>query len=515
MEQLYSAIASNRFAKILLVCCLSVFSLVNVSLAQCDNVTNGGTIGSDQSGCVGFNPVAFSNLNSPSGGSGSLEIIWMYWNASTGWSMTQIPGATGLTYDAGPVYEETYFRRCSRRSGCSSYNGESNDIHITVTTCNTCDNVTNGGSICCDQSGCVGFDPANIASSSNPSGGSGTLEYMWLYRNASTGWSLVEISGATGSSYNPGPMYESTYIRRCARRSGCTSWAGESNEVLMTVTTCNTCNNVTNGGTICCDQSGCSGFDPSAITSSVDPSGGSGALEYQWMYYNASTGWNLTAISGANGTSYNPGPVYENTYIRRCSRRAGCSSYAGESNDIYLSINECCNNSITSIVINDLNGGSDIALTNGAVFNTSQLPSSWNVEAFISGGESVQFNWSGGYSYSHVENTTPFRSTGDNTALNFGAGTYTVVANLFSQDNAGGSNCDSETITFTINACSNVTNAGTIGISQSGCAPFDPAAFVSISGASGGNGTLEYVWIYRNASTNNQWVTIPNSNSAT
>jgi large repetitive protein len=412
MEKLYSAIVSNRFAKILVVCCLSIFTLTNIALAQCDNCTDGGSIGSNQTGCVGFDPAAFTNVSSPSGGTGAFEVIWMYWNASTNWGMTQVSGATGMTYDPGPVYENTYFRRCARRVGCSTYTGESNDVYIEITTCNTCSNVTSGGSICCNQSGCPGFDPANIASSANPSGGSGALEIVW-------------------------------------------------------------------------------------------------------MYSNASTGWNLTQVSGATGLSYNPGPVFEDTYFRRCARRAGCSSYVGESNDVFIDITNCCTDQITSIVINDLNGGSDIVLSNGATFSAGDLPSSWNVEAFISGGESVQFNWSGNASYSHVENQSPYRSTGDNVALNFGAGTYTLNALLFNADNASGTQCDSETIAFTINACSNVTNPGVIGVGQSGCAPYDPFPFVSISAASGGSGTLEYVWIYRNASTGNQWETIPNSNSAT
>jgi hypothetical protein len=44
----------------------------------CNNVTSGGTIGSNQSGCSGFDPAAFTSVADPSGGStGALEIVWL------------------------------------------------------------------------------------------------------------------------------------------------------------------------------------------------------------------------------------------------------------------------------------------------------------------------------------------------------------------------------------------------------------------------------------------------------
>ena len=143
MEQFYAALAHSRVAKFFLtaVACLTLSFASN---ATCDNVTNGGTIGGAQAGCYGFNPSVITNESSPSGGSGALEIIWMYWNASTNWNMTTVSGATGLTYDPGVIFEDTYFRRCSRRANCSSYDGESNDIFIDITSCVTCSNLTSG-----------------------------------------------------------------------------------------------------------------------------------------------------------------------------------------------------------------------------------------------------------------------------------------------------------------------------------------------------------------------------------
>jgi hypothetical protein len=432
---------------------------VTINCTTCNNLTSGGTIGSNQSGCSGFDPDAFTNIASPSGGSGALEIIWMYWNASTNWNMTVINGATGLTYDPGMITEDTYFRRCARRQGCSNYDGESNDVFIDIT--GSCSNVTYGGTIGSAQSGCVGYDPSAFLNVNSPSGGSGTIEYMWLYKNASTGWVYQTIVGANGATYDSPALTETTTFRRCARRSCCSSWPGESNEITVTIN-CQPCNNLTNGGTIGYNQSGCTGFDAAEIVNVTSPSGGSGNLEIIWMYWNASTGWNMTQVSGATGLSYDPGLITEDTYFRRCARREGCSSYVGESNDVFIDITECCNATIDNVVIYNTGSGTSTPLVSGTEYNTFNLPSNWNIEAIVSGStaESVVFDWSGSYTSDNTQNAYPFRTPDDNTPLNLGPGTYTLTVKLYSQDNGAGLLCDEEVFNFTIQTCSIFVNAG-------------------------------------------------------
>ena len=303
----------------------------------CNNVTNGGTIGSNQTGSAPYDVALLTSITSASGGSGTTEYVWMYRNATTNWNMIAIENSNSLTYDPGSICETTIYRRCSKKVNCSSWDGESNDVTITVNgSCTTCNNVTNGGTIGSNQTGCGPFDPAAITNIAWPTGGSGNIEYMWLYKSASTSWNLVAIDGASAASYDPGSLTETTYFRRCARRAGCTSWNGESNDVLITVNAC--CDNVTNGGEIGYNQSGCAPYDPTAFVSINLPSGGSGTIEYIWMFKNASTGWNFWTISGANGPTYDAGPVGETTYFRRCARRSGCTSWDGESNDVIVTI---------------------------------------------------------------------------------------------------------------------------------------------------------------------------------
>ena len=91
------------------------------------------------------------------------------------------------------------------------------------------------------------------------------------------------------------------------------------------------CDNIIDAGEICCDQVICgSGTTPDLITNVTLPSGGSGAIEYIWMSttvggpFNINT-WNL--IPGATGPEYQPGPIGQTTFVARCARRAGCTTY--------------------------------------------------------------------------------------------------------------------------------------------------------------------------------------------
>ena len=451
----------------------------------CDNVTNGGSIGYDQTGCSPFSPATIANISHPSGGSGDREYIWLYKESDGdgGWSGWQtVAGADGSSYTPGVLTVTTKFRRCGRRSGCTDYVGESNNIVITVTgPC--CDNVTNAGSIGVAQSGCSPFDPALITSHSNPSGGSGDLEYVWL-SSTNGGSNYTMISGANGSTYNPGSITETTWYRRCARRAGCTSYVGESNWVKMTVTgPC--CDNVTNAGSIGVAQSGCTPFDPATITSLSDPTGGSGALEYVWLE-STNGGSSYTVISGANSSSFNPGSITTTTWYRRCARRAGCTSYVGESNWVQMTVTGPCCDNVT-------NGGTIGYEQSGCEgFDPTTLV---NVTAPSGGSGALEYVWlistNGGSSYSVIAGAT--------------GSTYNpapVTQNTWFRRCARRAGCTSYNgesnwlkITVTGPCCDNVTNGGIIAENQENCGPFDPALLTSVSLPSGGSGVIEYVWL--------------------
>lgn len=102
------------------------------------------------------------------------------------------------------------------------------------------------------------------------------------------------------------------------------------------------CENVTYPGTICCDQTLCGpGNIPAPLTGVIPPSGGSGALEYLWMYHNQPGPFNSnwTAIPTATGPNYAPGPLYETTYFVRCVRRENCIDFL-ESNIVTITVDD-------------------------------------------------------------------------------------------------------------------------------------------------------------------------------
>ena len=117
-------------------------------------------------------------------------------------------------------------------------NGNTATCNSTVTVIVPCDNVTDGGEIGHLEVGCGPFDPAEIISVQDPSGGGNApIEYVWLMTNDPTtpmsSWTV--IAGANGSTYDPALISETTYFRRCARRLGCTDYIAESNLVAKIV----------------------------------------------------------------------------------------------------------------------------------------------------------------------------------------------------------------------------------------------------------------------------------------
>lgn len=99
-------------------------------LAQCQNVNDGGTIEALEEICLGES-MTISNLESPSGGQGDLEFIWLFNPNEPSWSSASSIFSNTSSLTVYPT-ESGYYRRCARRNACNSYDGESNWIHILV-----------------------------------------------------------------------------------------------------------------------------------------------------------------------------------------------------------------------------------------------------------------------------------------------------------------------------------------------------------------------------------------------
>ncbi len=108
--------------------------------SNCQSITNGGQISGNENICPDDTPSPILSSALPIGGSGTVEYLWLSSTSSCPNSLADaIPGANQSTYSPGQLSETTYFRRLSRRAGCTDwFNGNSNCIAKTIQTdCNT------------------------------------------------------------------------------------------------------------------------------------------------------------------------------------------------------------------------------------------------------------------------------------------------------------------------------------------------------------------------------------------
>ncbi|NBA77617.1 choice-of-anchor A family protein, partial [Emticicia sp. ODNR4P] len=141
----------------------------------CNNLTSGGTIGSNQVLCknVSSTPAALTNVTSPSGGDTGQTIQYQWYRATSlvngacptnvagSSKYTAISGATAATYTPGAISQTTCYIRTARRTNCNDYVAESNAVLVVLkNNCSTVacpnnivtnssfetdDNVTNNG----------------------------------------------------------------------------------------------------------------------------------------------------------------------------------------------------------------------------------------------------------------------------------------------------------------------------------------------------------------------------------
>lgn len=112
--------------------------LVDMVTGDCDDFTSPGMIDGAEIVCQDKLPTLIENISSPIGGTGDMQIMWIYTtdDPSIGpprWFI--IPNAHDLTYQPSFLSTSTWFGRCVRRAGCLRFPNESNIIEKTVRTC--------------------------------------------------------------------------------------------------------------------------------------------------------------------------------------------------------------------------------------------------------------------------------------------------------------------------------------------------------------------------------------------
>lgn len=216
---------------------------------------------------------------------------------------------------------------------------------VEATTNCGCINVTDPGVIGDDEDGCTAFDPNLIVSIQDAVGGSGgIIEYGWQF-SIDFGATWIDIANATGATYDPGTVTQTTWFRRVAGRSTCPD-SLVSNIVVKAVVT-----NVLTGGDIADNETNCGPFDPPLIYNVLNPSGGSGGtIVFQWQSRSLAGVW--TDIPGATSQNYDPAFITETTQYRRLARRTPCSDWVS-SNIVNKTIIEIPQD-VSASVSNDL-----------------------------------------------------------------------------------------------------------------------------------------------------------------
>lgn len=284
---------------------------------------NRGTIASGNQVFTGSgDPGVISFSTSPSGGAGTFTYQWYSragiqavptGSSTTNW--TVISGATSSTYDPGIQTASISFAVQVNPTGtpdCGNAEWSSGVRQITVNPSAVFvpGTLSNGNQSFCSAGG----DPSNITFTISPSGAS-SYTYNWYFRNgvqsaptgsSTTNWTI--ISGATAISYDPpsGLTQSRTYACLVTPSTGSAQWAIGARQITIFAGV--------NFGTLASgNQSFTASGDPSTISFTTNPSGGSGTYSYQWYSRSgiqaaptgtSTTGW--TAISGATSSSYNP-----------------------------------------------------------------------------------------------------------------------------------------------------------------------------------------------------------------
>ena len=264
-------------------------------------------------------------------------------------------------------------------------------LAISTSALAQCNNVTFGGTICCNQPSNVPFDPQPIVETVAASGGSGSYEYQWLYTTNPFNTNFAQwnmIPGGTGKNYDPGFTTATTFFVRCVRAVGCVDFIKESNVIVVTVSPCD---NITDGGKINANQIGCNsgnGYDPNPFVNAISPSGGTGtgAIEYAWYKSTVGGAFNInssnwTQIPGANSINYDSPIITATTYFVRVARRNGCITfYASNAVSVTMKMSPMVTStSVPTTCFGGANGSINLSVSGGTppytyAWNYGQIP---------------------------------------------------------------------------------------------------------------------------------------------
>ncbi|MBV5322498.1 MAG: hypothetical protein JZU60_01530, partial [Ilumatobacteraceae bacterium] len=244
----------------------------NVIKITVNPVISGNTSGSAVSIC--YNTSTTLTGGTATGGSGSYTYLWESSDAVAG----TYAAASGTNNEANYTTAilttsstNIYFRRTVTSGGCTDV---ATPVKVTVRNVFTTGAIETTG-----ETICYNGNPMLIGSSTDSSGGDGTITYKWESSLDAFATAGTLISGATSATYDPPTgLTATTSYRRYAHDGTCnTSFTASSGTWLVTAYSNFTVGAIeTTGETICYNG------NPAIIGSSTAASGGDGTITYKW-----------------------------------------------------------------------------------------------------------------------------------------------------------------------------------------------------------------------------------------
>ncbi|MCX6270712.1 MAG: HYR domain-containing protein [Bacteroidetes bacterium] len=159
------------------------------------------------------NPSVISSATEAGGGDGNLLYAWQSSTTSGETGFTDISGTNDASYDPPSGFTTTtWFRRQAKAGGCEiPWTLSAGVWKVTVV------NNFEVGSIAANQSICHNTIPALLTSAA-PSGGITPYTYQW--QRSTNNITFSDIAQATGTTYQPGVLTQTTYYRQNQTSSG-------------------------------------------------------------------------------------------------------------------------------------------------------------------------------------------------------------------------------------------------------------------------------------------------------
>lgn len=440
------------------------------------NAVAGGVVAGDQAICSGGQPGLFTEAVAATG-SGQLTYQWQISSNSNEWS--NIPGASGKTFQAEPPGINAYYRRVTTSTLHDiTATAASNIITVTI-------NSVAGGSVTGNQIICRGGDPAAFIENGAASG-SGDLSYQWQLSHDNEAWS--DIGGANGTGYDaPAGVQENTYYRRyvISLLNGVTCMQPGN---VLTVSI-----NTVSGGVVAGDQVLCQGQTPAAFIQSV-ASTGAGMLSYRWQRSYDNNTWDN--LPDASGTGYQipNGDVAQHAYYRRVTTSTlGDAACTVPSNAVTVLLNAVSSGTISGDQVICSGGDPTAFLTATPAAGAGTLSYQWQQR--IPSVNSAWSNISGavGQVYDVISGQTqPIQYRRVVTSTVNGIACIALPTNM---------------VTVSINTVA----GGMIGGDQELCSGNVPAALYNMVSSSGA-GSLSYQW--ERATDNGMFQALPGATNA-